>query len=490
VNPNVAPNNLINSAPIVASKILSDSSSTAAIKSSFTFNNGAVDFANVNKLPLDLHAFAGVDRYGKQRSNNAERQAQSRAARHIVEAIKSESQQALGLHLALVHPDLKGISKSAGFESSVATKTIMYQWKQLQDLLKASMSTTKVRGRTNDDKAAFIEAILTAVAPDLLSDSKDAPSLRSQSKTLGISPATGFRKLSAASKKRKALKSSNPSTSWSKITRRRKGKTNITPSVREAVCKWVRNHENVIHSPLKDDTLLLKWSLGSSTTKQRVGKLLLEISVRELHNCMVATTSGGLPESRGMHGNVIISDTSLRKIIAEDIPELRPSSARYKQMCGCEICLSISALQRSLNAFRMRKIRNLEQNAKSLRQESPERKVACTVTEEYKVFVQAPNGAIKHEKPRQAVKSIMCEQANCGHHHWNCVLRRCESCPQYPNHPLEELDEKIRFHDYVAFTKCSVHGNLEINAKFCGQCEEQGLEGKNKGKVATRKHLT
>jgi hypothetical protein len=183
-----------------------------------------------------------------------------------------------------VNPDLKGVSKSAGFESE-ATKPIMYQWNQQRDMLQISMSTAKGRGRTNDDKAAFVEAVLTAVAPDLLSEHNDAPSLRSQSKALGISLATGHSKLLAASKKRKALKLSSASTSWSKVTRRRKGKTNITPSVREIVCKWVRNHENVIHSPLKDNTLLVKRSLGSSTTKQCVGKLLLGIPIRELHNC-------------------------------------------------------------------------------------------------------------------------------------------------------------------------------------------------------------
>jgi hypothetical protein len=49
---------------------------------------------------------------------------------------------------------------------------------------------------------------------------------------------------------------------------------------------------------------------------------------------------------------------------------------------------------------------------------------------------------------------------------------------------LEEQDEKIKFHDYVAFTTCLVHGTIELKAKFYGQCEEQGLEGKKRGKVA------
>jgi hypothetical protein len=46
------------------------------------------------------------------------------------------------------------------------------------------------------------------------------------------------------------------------------------------------NHENVIASPIAKDALL---ALNKKTgEKERAGELLLEISVRELHNSLVA----------------------------------------------------------------------------------------------------------------------------------------------------------------------------------------------------------
>ena len=82
------------------------------------------------------------------------------------------------------------------------------------------------------------------------------------------------------------------------------------------------NHENAIHSPIFNDTLLVKIP-GSTLPKRRIGKLLLEIPVRDLHNHLVSPLEeGGLPQSRNEDGIVMVSDTALRRIIKEDIPQL------------------------------------------------------------------------------------------------------------------------------------------------------------------------
>jgi hypothetical protein len=47
------------------------------------------------------------------------------------------------------------------------------------------------------------------------------------------------------------------------------------------------NHENVFHSPLANDTLLIKATVASVIHKVWVGKLLCEFSIRELHNSVV-----------------------------------------------------------------------------------------------------------------------------------------------------------------------------------------------------------
>jgi hypothetical protein len=83
----------------------------------------------------------------------------------------------------------------------------------------------------------------------------------------------------------------------------------------------VKKHPNVIHSPIANDTILLK--LGSHDEKQRVGKLLLEIPVCELHYLMVAKAEvGGLAVARDDSDRIIISDSMLRKIIKKDMPQV------------------------------------------------------------------------------------------------------------------------------------------------------------------------
>jgi hypothetical protein len=102
----------------------------------------------------------------------------------------------------------------------------------------------------------------------------------------------------------------------------------------------VTNQENVIHSPIANDMLLIKSTVAGVPQKMRVGKLLCEFLIRELHNSMVGPVEeGGLEDARNSEGKVIISNTTLRTIIKEDLPQLRRSTERYKQMCGCETCL-------------------------------------------------------------------------------------------------------------------------------------------------------
>ena len=92
-------------------------------------------------------------------------------------------------------------------------------------------------------------------------------------------------------------------------------------------------------------------------------KLLIEISIRELHNNLLELPeSGGLAEARDAEGKVIISDSVLRCLLP---PQLWKMTDRHKQMCGCEICLSIIHLQQTLNRWRHRFSRQLKDEAAS-----------------------------------------------------------------------------------------------------------------------------
>ena len=88
-------------------------------------------------------------------------------------------------------------------------------------------------------------------------------------------------------------------------------------------------------SPIACDTLLI--TDVESRVKRRVPKLLLECSMQQLHNELIASPDdGGLLGSRHANTNdVIISDTMLCSLAP---PQLSPMTDHLKIMCGCEIC--------------------------------------------------------------------------------------------------------------------------------------------------------
>jgi len=148
---------------------------------------------------------------------------------------------------------------------------------------------------------------------------------------------------------------------WSRV-KQRKGFTKITAEIREKLNDWVlAAHLHVIQSPITNDTLLIDYRNTGVTT--RVPKLLIEISIRDLHNDLLELPeSGGLAEARDAEGKVIISDSVLRCLLP---PQLWKMTDRHKQMCGCEICLSIIHLQQTLNRWRHRFSRKLKDEAAS-----------------------------------------------------------------------------------------------------------------------------
>jgi hypothetical protein len=260
-----------------------------------------------------------------------------------------------------------------------------------------------------------------------------------------------------------------------------KGCRKINPVVKQAVLNWIRSHENVVTSPIYNETILVK-EPGSSE-KCRVPKLLLEIPVPELHNLPVAPLhQGGLSQSRDDDGKIIVSNTTLRRIIKRDLPQLRRMSMRHKQMCRCEICMSTHSMDKSLNGFRQRLVRTLTVSGTQQPTEA---------IQSYMINTVLPNGESWHEMPRHATKEIQCPAvAKCGYPHMKCVLQRCVVCPEYqvPNLEMEvgEPAKSIKLHFYCKATKCSIHGDLLLNTKCCIGCDLL----LKKGRIRTRKDLT
>ena len=77
--------------------------------------------------------------------------------------------------------------------------------------------------------------------------------------------------------------------------------------------------------------------LDDQSELQLVPKLLLQVSVRELHNSLVSDPhDGGLKDARDEDDKIIISESTLRSLLP---PQFKKMSARYNIMCGCECCI-------------------------------------------------------------------------------------------------------------------------------------------------------
>ena len=99
---------------------------------------------------------------------------------------------------------------------------------------------------------------------------------------------------------------------------------------------FILQHPQVVVFPIGNDCLTL--SIDSQVEPQLVPKLVLRVSVRELHTSMVIPPEEvGLKEERYSDNNIIISDSDLRNILP---PQLKKMTYQYKFLCGCECCIS------------------------------------------------------------------------------------------------------------------------------------------------------
>ena len=74
------------------------------------------------------------------------------------------------------------------------------------------------------------------------------------------------------------------------------------------------------------------------TEPQLIPKLLLYVSVRELHNNLVSDPNDGvLKDARDEYDNIIICDSKLRSLLP---PQLKQMSTHSKVVCGFECCIS------------------------------------------------------------------------------------------------------------------------------------------------------
>ena len=76
-----------------------------------------------------------------------------------------------------------------------------------------------------------------------------------------------------------------------------KGHSKINEQIKLNLYTWMTRHPKVVQSPISNDCL--KVELDDQTETQLVPKLLLQVSVRELHNSLVSDPNdGGLKDAR------------------------------------------------------------------------------------------------------------------------------------------------------------------------------------------------
>ena len=107
---------------------------------------------------------------------------------------------------------------------------------------------------------------------------------------------------------------------------------------------WITRHPQVVQLPISNDCLKVMFDDQRET--QLVPKILLHVSVRELHNILVSDPNdGGLTDARDEYDNIIISDSTSHSLLP---PQLKKMSVQYKFMCGCECCISGQRIYSSL----------------------------------------------------------------------------------------------------------------------------------------------
>ena len=103
------------------------------------------------------------------------------------------------------------------------------------------------------------------------------------SSSLDVKPKTAVCRLCPNKSKRKSVRADIMM--WSSITERR-DHAQINEFVRRALYSWLLQHPKVVQSPIAND--YLKLSIYGKAEPQLVPKLLLQVSVREIHNIMVS----------------------------------------------------------------------------------------------------------------------------------------------------------------------------------------------------------
>ena len=289
-----------------------------------SYNKSVIDFDTIpSSEPVDTADAFKYNSKGEERLPATMRKAKSRASNIIVNAILScadnPNDRTAALAAALAHPDIQGITKNVGMTDPKTSEMMSNVLNQQRRIIKRTSETVNTRGRSGDQKRSLVESVFVSMAPSPNQNAGNRK--RPLIEAMGIPLSTGYRLMANAETKRRRLSENIDSVSWSNV-QSRKGYSKVSPAIRSKFLEWFMNHPNVVESPITNETLLIHNLVTGQ--KERVSKLLLQISIRELHNDMLLPPDeGGFKEAWDETGNVRISDTALRALLPEQARKVR-----------------------------------------------------------------------------------------------------------------------------------------------------------------------
>ena len=263
---------------------------------------------------------------------------------------------------------------------------------------------------------------------------------------------------------------------WKNKTKR-KVHSKINDQIKRNLYAWITRHTQVVQPPIYNDCL--KVMFDDQTENQIVPKLLLQVSVREMHNSLViGTNDGGIKDAWDEDDNIIISDSTLRSLLPL---QLKQMSAQYKVMCGCECCIYAKSIHSILLSWRDRyseKLKDKIQNSQIRRSDEKSHRIYET----YKNTIMA-HGRHIYDKSYDTEKDKMCIYPQSDHAlpHWKCVLRCCArfTCinisDQETYNQYSETTPSISFQIYHIIGRCIAYGRIPLKDKKYVTCVNKNL---------------
>ena len=173
------------------------------------------------------------------------------------------------------------------------------------------------------------------------------------------------------------------------------------------------HHPQVVQSSIFNNSMKVK--INGHTEPQLVPKILLQVSVRELHKNIVSNAdNGGLKEARDEDDNIIISDSTLRSLFPPHLKKCRQD----KKSC---VVANVAYLPKLYihNYFHgvivIKKLKDLSQNSQNRRSGEKENHIYETYKNKF-----MPHGRHIYANAYDMAKSKICAYSQSDHAspHW------------------------------------------------------------------------